>query len=86
MTIAAPGPVERVVATWYRIGDTVTDDPRRVKVATMAAKLTGGDSRAVALHISVVAVPGRDPRAAIERFVAASGSADRLIATIVDAH
>ncbi|TPG12367.1 exosortase A [Sphingomonas oligophenolica] len=82
--IAAPGPVERVVATWYRIGDTTTADPRQVKIATMAAHLLGGDGRAVALHVSAEVGPGDDPQVAIRRFLAAAGPPDRLIARIVD--
>ncbi|MEV8738639.1 exosortase C-terminal domain/associated protein EpsI, partial [Klebsiella variicola] len=30
MRITAPGPVERIVATWYRIGDTLTASDKRV--------------------------------------------------------
>jgi exosortase A len=70
--------VERVVATWYRVGDTVTADGRRVKMATLAAHLGGGDPTAVALHASAVVRPGIDARAAIARFVAAAGGPRRL--------
>ncbi|WP_174280564.1 exosortase A [Sphingomonas bacterium] len=76
--IAAPGPVERVVATWYRVGDTVTADAGRVKIETLKARLLGGAQRAVAIHLSAEAGPGRDPLHAIERFHAALGPLDRL--------
>lgn len=74
MRITAPGPVERIVATWYRLGPVMTADERRVKLETIRARLTGGDQTAVALHASA-----SDPRA-IERLLAAAGGADRLIA------
>ncbi|WP_375396158.1 exosortase A [uncultured Sphingomonas sp.] len=76
--ITAAGPVERQVATWYRIADMTTADPRMVKIETLKARLFGGPQRAVAVHVSAEALPGRDPRMAMARFVAALGSIDRL--------
>ncbi len=67
--ITAPGPVERIVATWYRVGDTTTQDETLVKIETMKARLLGGPQRAVAIHLSV---EGADPRP-IARFLAALG-------------
>ncbi|HXH17232.1 MAG TPA: exosortase A [Sphingomonas sp.] len=69
MRITAPGPVERIVATWYRIGDVTTQDETLVKIETMKARLLGGPQRAVAIHLSV---EGADPRP-IPRFLAALG-------------
>ena len=69
MRITAPGPVERIVATWYRVGDTTTQDETLVKIETMKARLLGGPQRAVAIHLSV---EGTDPRP-IARFLAALG-------------
>lgn len=79
MRITAPGPVERVVASWYSIGGVVTASPNRVKLATMRVRLLGGPQRAVALHLSAEVLPGQDARAAIEAFVAAAGPIDRLV-------
>ena len=73
LRITAPGPVERVVATWYRVADVTTGDARRVKLETLKAKLLGGPQRAVAIHLSAEVTPDRDPRAAIARFAAALG-------------
>jgi len=73
MRITAPGPVERVVATWYVVGDRVTADERVVKIETMTARLFGGRQRAVAIHLSAEAVPGRDARADIAALAAALG-------------
>lgn len=69
MRITAPGPVERIVATWYRVGDATTNDETLVKIETMKARLLGGPQRAVAIHLSV---EGADPRP-IARFLAALG-------------
>jgi len=74
----APGPVERRIATWYRVGDVVTHDDRAVKLETLKARLLGGPQRAVAVHVSAEVMPGRDPRAAIEAFLAALGPIDVL--------
>ncbi len=71
-------PVERVVASWYRVGDTVTADGARVKLETLKARLIGGPQRAVAIHLSAEAGAGHDPVRAIERFRVALGPLDRL--------
>ena len=78
--ITAPGPVERVVATWYVVGGTVTSDEKRVKIETMKARLFGGDQTAVAIHLSSVVHPGIDPQPAVARFLAALGPLDRVAA------
>ncbi len=74
MRITAPGPVERIVATWYRVGDTTTQDETLVKIETMKARLLGGPQRAVAIHLSV---EGADP-SPIARFLAALGPIARV--------
>ncbi|MDO7844288.1 exosortase A [Sphingomonas immobilis] len=76
--VTAPGPVERQIATWYRVGDIVTHGGAAVKIATVEAKLLGGPQRAVAIHISAEVQPGRDPRAAMDRFLKALGPIDLL--------
>lgn len=74
---AAPGTsggeVERVVATWYRVGDTVTGDDKAVKLATVKMRLIGAPQPAIALHLSAVAASGHDPQVAIARFLASLG-------------
>ena len=69
MRITAPGPVERIVATWYRVGNATTDDGMIVKIETMKARLLGGPQRAVAIHVSV---EGADARP-MARFLKALG-------------
>ena len=78
MRITAPGPVERLVATWYRVGDVVTHRDSLVKLETLKAKLLGGTQRAVAVHVSAQVAPGRDTRAAMAKFVAALGPIERV--------
>lgn len=73
MRITAPGPVERVVATWYQVGDMPAASPAQVKLATAVARLLGGSNRAIVVHLSAEVAPGRDPRAAIARFRRALG-------------
>ncbi len=81
MRVTQPGRVERQIATWYRIGDMVTRNAPLVKLATLKAKLFGGDQRAVAVHLSAETVSGRDPRAAIERFLASAGPVAKIADT-----
>jgi EpsI family protein len=81
MRITAPGAVERTVATWYRVGDVTTADTHRVKFETARARLTGGDQRAVALHLSA---EGPNARAAVERFAAALGPIGPAIERIAE--
>lgn len=75
MRITAPGPVERIVVSWYRIGDTLTASPVAVKLATLRARLLGGRQAAVAVHLSAEEPGGA---AAIAHFVAAIGPIERI--------
>ncbi len=77
MRITAPGPVERIVGTWYRVCDATTHDPLAVKLATLKARLLGGPQRAVAVHVATEA----RTTAPIARFLAAMGPVDRLADT-----
>ncbi|MET4896972.1 exosortase A [Sphingomonadaceae bacterium jetA1] len=81
--ITATGPYggveERDVATWYRIGDRLTADMRRVKIETMKARLLGRPEPALAIH---VASEGDDPQA-IAAFVRALGPLDRFADRLV---
>lgn len=78
MRITAPGPVERQVVSWYRIGDVLTHDDKVAKIATLQAKLFGGPQRAVAVHVSAEVQPGVDTRAMLARFVAALRPIERV--------
>lgn len=83
MRITAPGPVQRVVVTWYRVDGTVTSAPVRVKLATLKARLLGGEPGAVALHLSAEERPGHDARTAVAQFRADLGALDRVSAEIM---
>ncbi|MES2753750.1 MAG: exosortase A [Pseudomonadota bacterium] len=78
---AGRGKVERTVATWYRVGDTLTASPRAAKLATVRAKLLGGRQAASALLLSAEGEQ-RQARGAIADFARALGpvdaAADRL--------
>ena len=76
--VTAPGPVERQIVTWYRVGDVLTHRGAIVKLETLKAKLFGGPQRAVAVHVSTEIVPGHDPRATMQRFLTALGSVEHV--------
>lgn len=78
MRIVHAGPVEREVVTWVRIGSILTGDPNRVKLETMRVKMLGGEQAAVAVLMSAEKRGAADPRAAIERFLAAVGPVEAL--------
>ncbi|KQT33524.1 exosortase A [Sphingomonas sp. Leaf412] len=82
--IVAAGPggrsVERVVATWYRVGGIVTASGTRAKIATVRDKLDGGTQTAVALHLSA---EGPGAVAAIAAFRRAMGPVDAVVDGIV---
>lgn len=63
----APGRVERVAVTFYIVGGQVRDGPRAVKLATLVARLSGGDQRAATV---IVSAPSR---AAVDAFLADLG-------------
>ncbi|MBR0551928.1 exosortase A [Stakelama marina] len=78
LRMTAPGPVEREVALWYRVGDVVTSSASEVKLQTLKARLLGGPQRAVAILVSSERQPGRNARADMAKFVQALGPLDRL--------
>lgn len=83
--ITAPGPVERVVVTWFRIGDVITASDKRVKLETLRARLLGGRQRAIALNLSAEVQPGHDPQQAITRFLTAIGPLDVFVDKVASA-
>lgn len=77
LRMAAPGPVERETAIWYRIGSVTTGSEDRVKLETLKTRLLGGRQRAVAVLLSVEK-HGDDPRGVIADFLRAAGPVDAL--------
>lgn len=69
----------REAVTFYRVGNTFTGSASQVKLATMRARLLGGDQSASALIISAEG-KGVDPRIAINAFLAALGPVDAALA------
>lgn len=70
--LVAPGAVREVVSI-YRVGGDVLTDARRVKLATLEARLLGRDQRAAAVIVSAVDTPEQDGVQAIRDFRAAAG-------------
>ena len=81
MRMTAPGPVERTVVTWYRVGGMTSGSQRTAKFATLVAKFTGEPQAGSAILMSVEGEKGA-ARVAIADFRAALGQpgdlADRL--------
>ncbi len=76
--IASHG-VVREVASFYRVGDSLTGSGAMVKLETMKTRLTGGPQRAVAVLVSAEApASGSSARPAIDAFLADLGPVDRL--------
>jgi exosortase A len=69
----------RDVLMLYRISGVTTASGARVKLATLIARLTGGDERGYALVIGAPAGEGQGGRAAIDDYVRAGGGAEALI-------
>jgi exosortase A len=70
------GSRHRDVLTAYVMGGTLLTSPRAVKLATLRARLTGGDQRAYALLLSA---PGPAGRGRIAAFITASGGLEPLV-------
>lgn len=79
MRITAPRPVERVAATWYRVGNVTTANPIAVKAATLRARLLGRPQPAMVVHVSAEGLGGG---ATIEAFVRRIGGVDAAAARI----
>lgn len=77
--ISAPGPVVRHVVTFYRVGGgDLTGEAAVVKLATMKAKLSMQDQRAVAILISAEDREGAAADAAIGAFLHDLGPVEKL--------
>ena len=83
--LVATGGVERLCATWYRTGDTLTGSNARLKLANMADRLLLRRRATAVLILSAEERPGHPAEQALTRFVAATGGPgawmDRVAAT-----
>jgi exosortase A len=79
------GRIERVCATWYKTGDTVTGSNARLKLANMADRLLLRHRATAVLIVSGEERPGQPAGRALDRFIAAAGGPgawmDRAAAT-----
>jgi exosortase A len=76
--ITAPGPVARDVVSYYRVNGVTSGSSGAIKLATMRARLLGGNSQAVAILVSAEQVSSQSQRAAIGAFVNDLGDIDNL--------
>lgn len=76
--IKAPGPSMREVVSFYRVDGVTTGSASRVKLATMQARLFGGNQQAVAIVISAEQKGNVSPRLAIDAFAHDVGNIDKL--------
>jgi EpsI family protein len=69
----------REVASFYRVGDTLTGSEARVKLETMRVRLLGGPQRAVAVLVAADApADGLSPRPTVDSFLRALGPVEPL--------
>jgi EpsI family protein len=80
--IYAPG-AEREVASFYMIGGQMTGSASRVKLATLKARMLGGDQVAAAILISAENTQAKPARVQIDSFLKALGPVDQLAASLI---
>jgi exosortase A len=71
--IVARGPRSREALTYYRVNGVTTGEAGAVKLATLKARLLGGNQAAAAILVSAEDRPGKPARPTLDRFVAAMG-------------
>jgi exosortase A len=76
--ITAPGPVARDVISFYRVGGVTTGSAARTKLATMKARLLGGNQQAVAILVSAEHQGKASPQPVLDRFIKDLGNIDKV--------
>jgi EpsI family protein len=76
--ITAPGPVAREVISFYRVGGVTTGSSAKTKLATMKARLLGGNQQAVAILVSAERQGDKSPRALLDIFIKDMGNVDKM--------
>jgi exosortase A len=76
--ISADAKVLREVLSFYRVNGVTSGAGTAIKLATMKARLLGGNQQAVAVLISSERVDKTEPRAAVDAFVKSAGSIDKM--------
>jgi len=72
------GQVSRDVVSFYRVGGVTSGSGSAIKLATMRARLFGGNQQAVAILVSAEYHGKQNQRAAIDAFIEDLGSIDNL--------
>lgn len=80
--IYAPG-AEREVASFYMMGGKMTGSASRIKLATLKARMLGGDQVAAAILISAENTQAKPARVQIDAFLRALGPVDQLAASLI---
>jgi exosortase A len=75
---SAPGPVQREAISFYRVGGVTRGRGVAVKLATLKARLLGGDQRAVAVIISAESRADMPAETAIRDFLGSMGDVNVL--------
>ena len=68
----------REVVSFYRVNGTTSGSAARIKLATLQARLTGGNQQAVAILISAEQAGDTSPRPAIDAFIKSLGDIDKV--------
>ncbi len=76
--IKAPGPVSRDVISYYRVGGVTSGSNSEIKLATLKARLLGGNQQATAILVSAEYENGKSPRGVIDQFTKDLGNLDNL--------
>jgi exosortase A len=76
--ISAADKVLREVVSYYRVNGLTSGSGSAVKLATLKARLLGGNQQAVAVLISSERADKTEPRAAIDAFVKSLGDIDKM--------
>ena len=76
--ITAPGPVSRDVVSFYRVDGVTSGSGSAIKLATMQARLFGGNQQAVAILVSAEHHGKQSQRVAIDAFIKDLGNINNL--------
>lgn len=76
--ISADNKTHREVISFYRVGGVTSGSGSAIKLATLKARLTGGNQQAVAVLVSAERIDKTQPRAAIDAFVKSLGNIDKM--------
>jgi exosortase A len=76
--ISADNKSHREVISFYRMGGVTSGSATAIKLATLKARLTGGNQQAVAVLVSAERIGDAKPRAAIDAFVKSLGDINKM--------